>query len=78
MRKIEGPQITIKLEQNQIDRIDRVAKRHGIKRNQAMRLLLETGLDAYEAYSMVGVPQLAELVKKTRKACERAIQPSLI
>jgi predicted DNA-binding ribbon-helix-helix protein len=77
-QRIDGLRLTIRIEQQQIDKLDAIAKRFQIPRNQALRMILDTGLDAYGVYEKVGVVKLAELTKKTRKALEAYIQPSLI
>lgn len=77
MLKIDGKQIAVYLEHKQIQRLDVIAEKHGLKRAQALRLILDTGLDAYDTFAVIGIPQLAELVKRTKKACEKQVQPTL-
>ena len=48
--------------------IERIAKRHNVKEAVIARHLLDIGLEAYQVYEKVGVPQLAEMVNKAKKA----------
>lgn len=65
------------LEEKQIDRIDGIAERFKITRSEATRRLLEVGLDVYETYEKLGVVKLSEIVKRSREACAKSVQPSL-
>ena len=79
MQKIQdGVTVTLIIREHQKKKIDEIAERFGIKKAEAHRLILETGLDAYQTFEAVGVVKLAELTRKTRKACENALQPKLI
>ncbi len=77
-QRIDGHAVSLILEKRQHEQIEKIAKRFGIKKAQAHRLLLDAGLDAYQAFEAIGLVKLAELTKKTRKACEKLVQPSLI
>ena len=69
MQKIqEGRKTSVVLLEHQIEKLDKIAERFEITRSQAMRLILETGLDSYEFYSHLGVTKLAEILKKAREA----------
>lgn len=65
--KIDGRQIAVYLTDEQLRKMDRIAGRHGITRARVTRMLLDIGLDTYETYEMVGVPQLAEVVVRFRE-----------
>lgn len=78
MQKIDGRMISIVLTNEQLDRLDKIAKKQGLKRADVTRRIIDTGLDAYDTFALVGIPQMAGLVRRTRKACEKEIQPSLI
>jgi predicted DNA-binding ribbon-helix-helix protein len=77
MEKIDGIRTAIVLEQYQIDRLNEIAKRFNIKRAEATRRIIDTGLDAYAVYEGLGVVKIAEIIKRTREACEKSVQPSL-
>lgn len=77
MNKIVGKKLFMNFEQRQIDYADKIAKRFGITRAESFRRILDTGIDACQAFEAVGVLKLAEMAKRTREACEKSIQPSL-
>lgn len=77
MRKIEGAKIPVNFEQYQLDRLDEIAKRFKISRAEATRRIIDTGLDAYSVFEGFGLVKLAEVVKRTREACQKSVQPTL-
>lgn len=77
MRKIDGPKIPVNFEQYQIERLDEIAKRFKISRAEATRRIIDTGLDAYTVFEGIGVVKLAEVIKRTREACQKSVQPHL-
>jgi hypothetical protein len=77
MRKIGGPQTTVILEQETLDKLDAIGRRFKIPRAEAHRRILETGLEVYSLYEGLGVVKLAELAKRAKETCARGVQPSL-
>lgn len=75
--KIEGRQVAVFLTDEQLVRLEKIAKRHKISRAEATRRMLDLGLDVYETYSSVGIPQLAEMVKRARRAMRNDVQPRI-
>ena len=63
--------------QHQVEELESIARRFKISRNEAMRLIVETGLDAYQVYEGLGVVKLAEVLKRIQRAVERDVQPQL-
>lgn len=78
MQKIEGPRIPIIFTQEQIERLDRIASRHKLTRSEAMRRILDLGIDVYEDFEAFGIPQLAEATKQIRKWIRARRQPRLV
>ena len=72
-----GRQITIRLTDEQIEKAEKLAKRHGRTRADVFRMMIDFGFFTYDQYSDVGVPQLAELFVKLRKKIRTLRQPSL-
>ena len=78
MQKIHGPRITITITQEQEDQLQKIMKRHKLKRNQAVRKMMDLGLETYSTYEMIGVPQLAEITKRAKKAVQNDAMPRLV
>ncbi len=79
MQKIQGGVTTTLLIYGEQDKkLAEIAKRFGIKKTQAHRHILQTGLDSYSAFEGMGIVKLAEITKKTREILEKSRQPSLI
>ena len=76
-RKINGPKFLMSFEQYQIDRLDEIAKRFKISRAEATRRIVDTGLDAYTVFEGIGVVKLAEVIRRTKEACEKSVGASL-
>jgi metal-responsive CopG/Arc/MetJ family transcriptional regulator len=62
---------------NQIAKLDDIASRFAISRSEALRRIVETGLESYAVYERLGVVKLAEVSNRIRKAIEKDIQPSI-
>lgn len=73
MKKI-GPKILFNVEPAVLVRLDRIADDNKFTRAEAARRMLETGIDIYEEYEKVGVPQFAQMVKRAmRMAKEKGL-----
>lgn len=81
MQKLDGKRICVYMETRHLEMAELIAKKHEIKKAEAIRILLDIGCDTYEAYAKIGVPQLAHMVKKAKQAIRAAAleekQPSL-
>lgn len=75
--KIQGRPVTIYLTDEQLERLEKIAQIHQIPRAEATRRMLDLGTDVYETYSGVGIPQLAELMKRARNACRNEMPPRI-
>ena len=62
---------------SQIAKLDEIGGRFKISRSEALRRIVETGLDAYSVYEGLGVVKMAEIAKRVSKAIEKDVQPSL-
>lgn len=76
MEKI-GVKLNVTVPDEMKAEVERIAKRHNIKEAEAARKLLEIGLEAYQVYEKIGVPQLSEIVKKAKTAFRDQIQMRL-
>lgn len=78
MQKIpESKKTVIQLMNSQILKLDEIGNRFNISRSEALRRIVDTGLDAYSVYEKLGVVKLAEVAKRVRVAVEKDVQPSL-
>lgn len=78
MQKIPGTRKThIVLMEKQVDKLDEIAARFKISRSEALRRIVETGLDSYAVYEGLGVVKLAEVAKRIKTAIDKDVQPSL-
>ena len=78
MQKIPGiVNIHVVLMDRQISKIDEIANRFSLSRSEALRRIVDTGLDAYSVYEGLGVVKFAEITGRIRKAIEKDVQPSL-
>ena len=78
MQRIPGSTKTaIILMDSQIAKLDEIGERFKISRSEALRRIVETGLDAYSVYEGLGVVKMAEIAKRVSKAIEKDVQPSL-
>ena len=78
MQKIlDKRSINAMLLQHQVEDLDAIARRFKISRNEALRLIVETGLDAYRVYEGLGMVKLAEVLKRIQRAVEKDVQPQL-
>jgi hypothetical protein len=79
MQKIEtGLKTSVMLTQAQVDKLDQIAKRYGMKRAQAHRIILESGLDSYAIFEGTGMARLADLGLKVKRVLKKERQMSLI
>lgn len=66
--------IPIKLDDNFIDRLDKLASKAELSRHQLMKNLLQVGLEEVEAFAKIGAIRLAviirDLPKSLRKICD--------
>jgi metal-responsive CopG/Arc/MetJ family transcriptional regulator len=78
MQKIPGIKcVNVVLLQAQVNKLDEIAKRFKISRSEALRRIVETGLDSYSVYEGLGVVKLAEITGRMKSAVEKDVQPSL-
>ena len=78
MQKIPDARKThIILTYNQISKLDEIGERFKISRSEALRRIVETGLDAYTVYEGLGVVKMAEIAKRVSKAIQNDVQPNL-
>jgi len=78
MQRIPGATRTsMVLMDDQIQKLDEIGGRFNISRSEALRRIVETGLDAYSVYEGLGIVKLAEVSKRVRGAIEKDVQPSL-
>jgi hypothetical protein len=61
----------------QIEKLDEIGARFNIRRSEALRLIVETGLESYSVYEGLGMVKLAEISKRIKRAIEKDIQPSI-
>lgn len=61
----------------QIKKLDEIGARFNISRSDALRRIVDTGLDSYAVYEKLGVVKLAEVSKRIKRAIERDVQPSI-
>ena len=79
MQKIQnGVTVSIILEPHQAEMITQIAKRFGIKKSQAHRILLDGGLDSYAIFEGTGMAKLTDLTLKVKRALAKSRQLSLI
>ena len=79
MQKIEtGTKTSIMLAKSQIDKLDEIAKRYGIKRAEAHRIILEAGLDSYAIFEGTGMAKVTDLGLKIKRVLKKQRQPSLL
>lgn len=78
MQRIPGSTKTgVTLMTHQIKKLDEIGARFKISRSEALRLIVESGLDSYAIYEKLGVVKLAEVSKRIKRAIERDVQPSI-
>lgn len=53
MQRIGKP-LPLRVPDEMVETIDKIAKRHGLSRSEVMRILIETGLDTYQAFAKTG------------------------
>ena len=76
--KIDGPRIPINIHKELVARIQKIAKRQGVPRAEAMRIAMEIGADTIEAYGKVYVSCDLETVQQRAKAAiKKDIAPAL-
>lgn len=78
MQKIDGEKKQIKFTSEQLRRLEKVQERHNITQAEAVRKLLDTGLDVYEEFSYIGLPQMSEMVKRLKQQIRTMKQPRLV
>lgn len=66
MQKI-GRKVTVTLPEEILAEIEKIAERFDLSKAEASRFLIETGLDTYKSFQLLGVVKLAEVAKKVKK-----------
>lgn len=69
-----GVKMSMHLDDETVFKIKKIAKYHKISVSEAMRIMIETGIDSYDVFSIIGLPQLAELTKRVRSACTSGVR----
>jgi len=83
MQRIEGREIRIKLKHEDIEELDRLAKRIFIDedkiygRNQLIRNLIDVGLDILHGYEAVGIVRMVEIKRRLGRNVKEDTVPSL-
>ncbi len=75
-----GSQIALVVSQSQIEKVTRIAKRHGIPKSQVYRNMIDVGLELYEDMEKIGVVKIVEFtgkVKEMSKDWQNKKQPKL-
>lgn len=67
MQKIGGP-IVITVPEDLKARIDAISKKYDLSRAEAARRIMTLGIEVFEDFERIGIPQVAEMVKKAKKA----------
>lgn len=62
---------------SQIVKLDDIGGRFNISRSEALRRIVETGLESYAIYEKIGVVKFAEVLKRMKLAVEKDVQPSI-
>lgn len=78
MQKIDGFKTSFVMTNDHIDKLDRIAARHKTTRSEALRMMLDLGIDVYSDLEMIGAPQLAEKVREMKKWVKQKKQPALL
>lgn len=63
-----GDQICFNIPDDMKEKVDLIIKRHKMTRAEAVRALLSLGVEVYEDFEKVGIPQFAEMMKRTKQA----------
>jgi hypothetical protein len=65
-QKIGEHRITITVSPEQLERIEKIMKRHDIKKAQVVRNVMDVGLDVYDELSIIGIRGSYELYEKCK------------
>jgi len=57
MSKSESKRVVTVMPVEELRRLDKVMKRHGVNQSQAVRNILSMGMDVYEDLERIGIPQ---------------------
>jgi hypothetical protein len=60
-----------------VAKLNEIGARFKIRRSEALRLVVETGLETYSFYESFGIVKMAEVTKRVRSAMEKDMQPSI-
>lgn len=72
MQKI-GPLTALRLPEEILETIDKIAKRHGMTRSEVMRIFLETGLDTYQVVAKTGAFRVADGLQSMKTYFSRTL-----
>lgn len=61
-----GTKITVTVPEDLLEEITQIAERFEMSKAQVARLLMETGLDTYKTFRLIGVVKLAEVARKNK------------
>lgn len=78
MQKIDGFKTSFVMTNEHIEKLDKIARKHKTTRSEALRMMLDLGIDVYSDLETIGVPQLAQKVKEMKKWIREKKQPALI
>lgn len=77
MQKFNGKVISLKFTAEQLDEVERISKRLGIKRSEMIRNLMDVGISVFHGYEKVGIVKVHEIQKRAMKTIKKELQPSL-
>jgi len=77
MQRIDGSKVVFVCPEDILEKVDKIAKRHGHTRSEAIRILLSFGSDVYGDFEAVGIVKLAEVVSRSQATIKRSIQRNL-
>jgi len=67
----------MKVEQETVDELDRIAMRLGLRRSQLIRNYIELGLDITHGYEKMGVVKLVEVMRRSKDLIKKETKAPL-
>lgn len=77
MREKIGWYVGATLPKKTIAKLDEIGERFDISRAEAMRKILEVGLDTYQVYERLGVVKLADVMRRSRDVNEKVAKTGI-
>lgn len=79
MQKIPGGERTTLIMSGElVAKLEKIEKRHSLTRAEAIRRMLDLGIDVYEDFETLGIPQLTERISKIKKLVRKSRVPTLV